>query len=102
MDETRLHEVARCLFHESNDALFIFDPRDHRVVDVNPAAQRLTGFTKKQMCELKVSELFSSVKPGGISRLIDAYMATGFFHSCEGYCLARAGGDQSIPVNISV
>ena len=43
MDPAREQEIARCLFRESNDAFFIFDPDDHRVVDVNPAALRLTG-----------------------------------------------------------
>jgi PAS domain S-box-containing protein len=40
--ETRRFEIARSLFREANDAFFLFDPQN-RVVDLNPAALRLTG-----------------------------------------------------------
>ena len=94
-------EVARCLFRESNDALFIFAPRNHRVVDVNPVALRLTGFDKEAACGKWLHELFTSPDPGGLPRLIEAYRRTGFYHSREGYFLGRAAGPP-IPVNVSV
>ncbi|HEV3165280.1 MAG TPA: PAS domain S-box protein [Isosphaeraceae bacterium] len=94
-------EIARCLFREANDALFIFDPRDHRVLDVNPAALRLTGFEKDFVCTLRVQDLFTSAEPGGLGWLIDAYRRTGFYHSREGYFLGREVGEP-IPINVSV
>ena len=36
-------EFARSLFREANDAFFLFDPRTRIIVDLNPAALRLTG-----------------------------------------------------------
>jgi PAS domain S-box-containing protein len=99
--DARHQEIARCLFRESNDALFIFDPRDHRVLDVNPAAIRLTGFDKEIACAMRLRGLFTSGEPGGLDRLIEAYRRTGFCHSREGYFLAREAGEP-IPVNISV
>lgn len=44
--EERQFEIARSLFREANDAFFLFDPRTQLVVDLNPAAQRLTGLEK--------------------------------------------------------
>ncbi len=101
METDRHEEIARGLFRESNDALFLFDPADNRVVDLNPAALRLTGFERKDAVGLRVWELFSSAESEGIGSLIQAYSKTGFFHSREGYFLARAEGGP-IPVNLSV
>lgn len=101
IDEIRHQEIARCLFRESNDAFFIFDVEDHRVVDVNPAAQRLSGLSKKELRARKVTDLFDSDVCGGVARLIDAYQVTGFFHSREGYRL-KLGSKESIPVNVSI
>ena len=55
--DVRHQEIARCLFRESNDALFVFDPRDQGVVDLNPAAMRLTGLTKKAALGLEIGHL---------------------------------------------
>ncbi len=101
MDEARHQEIARCLFRESNDALFLFDPRDHRVLDINPVAQRLTGLDKTAACALRVWQLFSSADGRGIAELVDAYQKTGFFHSREGFVLNREG-EEPLPVNVSV
>ena len=99
--DARHQEIARCLFRESNDALFLFDPVDHRVVDVNPVALRLTGFDLEDACAMSLRDLFTSAEQGGLGRLIDAYRRTGFYHSREGYFLSRAAGEP-IPVNVSV
>jgi PAS domain S-box-containing protein len=94
-------EIARCLFRESNDALFLFDPRDHRVVDVNPVALRLTGHTHESAVVLRIWQLFRGPEPRGLASLIEAYQKTGFFHSREGYWLLRREG-EAFPVNLSV
>jgi len=99
--DSRHQEIARCLFRESNDALFVFDPQDNRVVDVNPAALRMTGYDWDYICELTLNDLFTSQDQGGIPRLIQAYQRTGFFHSREGYSLQKEHGEP-IPVNVSV
>ena len=99
--DARHQEIALCLFRESNDALFIFDSKDHRVLDVNPAALRLTGFDKEAACVLRLHDLFTGEEPDSLGRLVDAYRRTGFYHSREGYYLSRQSGEP-IPVNVSV
>lgn len=97
----RHEEIARCLFREANDALFLFDPAGHRVLDVNPAALRLTGYERKAVLRLKVWDLFSSPDPAVLEQLIEAYQISWFYHSREGLTLNRAEGEP-IPVNVSV
>jgi PAS domain S-box-containing protein len=99
--EDRHYVIARSLFREANDAFFLFDPESLAVVDLNPAAQRLTGLEKHEACEMNLGELFESLGPGGLDRLAVALNRTGFFHSREGYFLRKASG-KALPVNISV
>src|SRR5947209_1291978 len=101
MDFDRQFEIAHCLFRESNDALFVFDPRDGRVVDLNPAAQRLSGLTRKAALALQVQDLFTAAKPEDLRRLSAAFARTNHLHSSEDYSLVRRAGEP-IPVNVSV
>ena len=101
MDFDRQLEIARCQFRETNDALFVFDPRDQRVVDLNPAALRLSGLTKKAALALRVQDLFTTAEPESLRRLVDAFVRTGHLHSSEDYSLTRREGEP-IPVNVSV
>ena len=101
MNTDRHQEIAFCLFRESNDALFLFDPSDDRVVEVNPTAIRMTGFDRGSISGFRVWDLFSSDDADGVRRLTVAYTKTGLFHSREGYHLRKASG-HAIPVNVSV
>ncbi len=99
--EERQFEIARSLFREANDAFFLFDPRTQLVVDLNPAAQRLTGLEKHHACTMSLGDLFFSRGAGEFDQLTLALNRTGFFHSREGYYLRRASS-SALPVNISV
>ena len=101
VDAERHQEIARGLFRESNDALFLFDPDDHRVLDVNPVALRLTGFTKEQARAMRLWDIFAGDSPRQLEPMIEAYRRTGFYHSREGFTLNRKNG-LPIPVNVSV
>ena len=101
MNLERQAEIARSLFRESNDAFFVFDPIDLKIVDINPAALRLTGFSRKSALAMTVKDLFTSAEPDGLARLADAVEHTRFFHSREEYGLVRQEGDP-LWVNVSV
>jgi PAS domain S-box-containing protein len=99
--EDRHIEIARSLFREANDAFFLFDPRSRMVIDLNPAAQRLTGLQKHEARTMRLEELFD---PSGLTRIDALALAltrTDFFHSREGYLLRRKQRD-ALPVNLSV
>lgn len=100
MRSDRHEQVAHALFRESNDALFLFNPAVHRVVDVNPAGQRLTGLGRKAILDLAVWELFTGNQPDALAQFTEAYARTGFFQSREGYSLRSASG-AAIPVSVS-
>jgi PAS domain S-box-containing protein len=99
--EDRHIEIARSLFREANDAFFLFDPQSRMVIDLNPAAQRLTGLQKHEARTMHLEELFD---PSGLTRIDELALAltrTDFFHSREGYLLRRKKRDP-LPVNLSV
>jgi PAS domain S-box-containing protein len=90
MNSTDNHiQVSRSLFREANDAFFLFDPHTHRIIDLNPAALRLTGLEKDAACSMRLDELFTGSGSSGLEMLAQALSRTGFFHSREGYSLKR-------------
>jgi two-component system CheB/CheR fusion protein len=99
---TRHLEIGRSLFREANDAFFLFNPVTRMIVDLNPAAQRLTGLEKDEACAMRLEDLFTSQGAGGLDAMTDALDRTGFFHSREGYELRRASkGDLAVNVSVS-
>ena len=48
-------ELARCLFDEATDALFIFEPQGGTLVDANPVALRLTGYSRGELMDRQLS-----------------------------------------------
>lgn len=101
MDDVRHEQLAHSLFREVSDALFLFQPTDDRLVDANPAALRLSGFSRQALLGRPVRDLVSSPDPTGLDRLNEAVGKTGRLRSCEGYFLRRAAGEP-LPVNLSV
>jgi PAS domain S-box-containing protein len=95
-------ELARTLFEESGDALFLFDPDTEVLLEANPMAQRLSGFTRQEMLRLQVTYLFRAETQGGLQRLRHAYQRTGAFHSQEGFLLRQKQDGVWIPVNLTV
>jgi PAS domain S-box-containing protein len=99
--ESRQFEVGRSLFREANDAFFLFDPKTRTIIDLNPAAQRLTGLEKDAACAMRLEDLFAAPSTGGLDAITDALDRTGFFHSREGFSV-RLAGKSELPVNVSV
>ena len=60
-------EFARSLFREANDAFFLFDPRTRIIIDLNPAAMRMTGLEKTAACSMRLEEFFSAYPAGDSS-----------------------------------
>src|SRR5438132_5717977 len=95
-------ELSVTLFEEAGDALFLFDPENEQLVDVNPMAQRLSGFTRAELLRMQITYLFRSEVQGGLKRLRQAYQKTGIFHSQEGFLLRHQREGAWIPVNLTV
>ncbi len=95
-------ELAQTLFEESGDALFLFEPETERVLDANPMAQRMSGYSHKELLERPVTYFFRSEMQGGLHNLRLACRKTGPFHSQEGYLLRQKADRHWVPVNLTV
>ena len=95
-------ELSLTLFEEAGDALFLFDPESEQLLDVNPMAQRLSGYSRQDLLRMQITYLFRSEVQGGLQRLRHAYRKTGVFHSQEGFLLRHARGGVWIPVNLTI
>jgi two-component system cell cycle sensor histidine kinase/response regulator CckA len=95
-------ELAVTLFEESGDALFLFDPASEAMIDVNPMAQRLSGFSYAELVRMQVTYLFRSSANGGLARLRHAFLRTGLFHSQEDFLLRHRNDGVWVPVNLTV
>jgi len=96
------NELSVTLFEEAGDALFLFDPETEEICDVNPMAQRMSGFSRAELLRLQITYLFRSEIQGGLQRLRHAYKKTGVFHSQEGFLLRHQQEETWIPVNLTV
>lgn len=97
------HEgLARALFEESGDALFLLDPETDRLLDANSAAQRLTGFPLRTLLGRSTADLFSYGGAGGLDRLREVTGKTRSFRGQEGYFLCSASPEGWVPVSLTV
>jgi PAS domain S-box-containing protein len=102
MNKIKTEELAQALFEEAGDALFLFDPDTDELLNANPMAQRLTGFSKPELLGMPATYLFRSGSKGGLTRLRQATQKTGFFHSQEGFFLRNQQDGVWVPVNLTV
>jgi PAS domain S-box-containing protein len=94
--------LVQALFEEAGDALFLFDPDSDRLLDVNPTAERLSGFPRAELLKLPVAYLIRYGGQGGMTRLRLAAKRTMMFHSQEGYFLRTNQDGVWVPVNVTL
>jgi len=102
MNSNYAAELAQALFTEAGDALFLFDPESDQLLDVNPVAERLSGFAREELLRLTATYLFRFGGQGGMRRLQEAAHKTGIFHSQDGYFLRTARDGVWVPVNLTL
>jgi PAS domain-containing protein len=94
--------LARSLFEEAGDALFLCDPEIHQILDANCAAQRLTGFLLRDLLRLPVPQLFRSSSSGGMQELLRNFHSSECFRSRTGYAVRSVQTDLWVPVLVTV
>src|SRR5262249_15215646 len=102
MTETFWQELGGTLFEEAGDALFLFDPESEQLCRVNPMAQRLSGFSGRELLEMKITQLIRSDLDNGLQRMRLAFRRTGVFHSQEGFWLRNKKDSFWVPVNLTI
>ncbi len=91
-------ERLRTIFEASNDAIFIVDLDEDRIVQVNRQACRITGYERDELEGLAVSRIHPEEMPR-LRKFADEVYGKGAGRSEEFSCLAKSG--SSVPVEIS-
>ena len=77
------------------------DPETDQLLEVNPVAIQLTGYSHAELTQFTASYLFRFEASGGIQRLKGAFTKTMVFHGQDGF-LVRAKDDSWVPVSLTV
>jgi two-component system, cell cycle sensor histidine kinase and response regulator CckA len=101
MNPAAEQEIAKTVFREAYDAFLVVRPGDLRVLDVNPAVQRLTGLGRKQLVGSSLPDLFEGTASAALEDVIRACQATSHLTARDGYRLKTLSG-ESIPVHVTV
>ncbi len=101
MTEDQDLEIGHCLFQEANDAFFILNPNNLQILKVNPAAQRLTGYRKKELEALPLEKLIFAPTKSTLEKLIRACQTTIVFVSDEFLLTAKTGHQLAIYLSVS-
>jgi PAS domain S-box-containing protein len=88
---------ARALFEGIEDAVFVH-AEDGRILDANPAASRLLGYSREELLRMTTSQIDDPEFAAGYEERLRTQRATGHL-SCEGRHRAKDG--RVIPVDIN-
>jgi PAS domain S-box-containing protein len=105
MKQSPAKTLAQALFDEAGDALFLFDPDDDHIRDVNPMAERLSGFSRAELLAFRSSYLFrvgDGAPEGARARLRRAIGTTTMYHAQDGFLLRTRADGVWIPVNLTL
>jgi PAS domain S-box-containing protein len=96
-------DLARALFEESGDALFLLDPEADALLDANPAAQRLTVLSLGELLRRSVADLFRPESPGGLGPLTHALRPGGApLPEPDAFLLCTRAAGAWVPVSLAV
>jgi len=93
-DKERFQQI----FTFSNDAIFVIDPKEDKILDVNPKACRMLGYSYEELLSLPIS----SIHPHEVSRFLafsESVLIVGHGWTNELSCLCKTG--QVLPSEIS-
>jgi PAS domain S-box-containing protein len=97
-----LEGLAESLFQEAGDALFLFEPNTGQILEVNPTAQRLSGYSREELLRMQTTSLLQAEWAEANSRLHDAHRHTMSFHARDGFLLRTRQEGEFVPVNLTV
>jgi PAS domain S-box-containing protein len=97
---TQGSDLARALFHEAGDALFIVDPRSQQVLAVNPMALKLTRLSREALLQFSYREVIRHLR--NADDWHDSVRQTILFHGQDGFLLRTDRADVWVPVSVSI
>jgi PAS domain S-box-containing protein len=102
MEFADVEGMAQALFEQTGDAMFLYDPDSHQIINANSTAQRLCGLPVRGLLRMTVSDLIRSASDEGWQQLLRAARHSLVFHSEEGYFLRAVNDEAGIPVNLTI
>jgi PAS domain S-box-containing protein len=78
------------LFEDSNDAVFITDPLEDRIVDANGAASRLLGYTREEYKVTPISQIHPHELPA-MRAFLGGALRDGVNWTIEMACRTKSG-----------
>lgn len=95
-------QIGRCILRDAHDAFLIVHPGDLRIVEANPAAQRLTGFRHNELLNMALADLFEAERQQELEELICACRDTSCLTANSGFALkTQSGGKAPVFVTVS-
>src|SRR3990167_6555153 len=88
----------RTIFEHSNDAIFLLDPEGDAILDVNPRACRMLGYSRVELLALRVSDVHPS-EMREFAAFARTVLDTGSGWTNELSCLTRGGA--TLPAEMS-
>lgn len=88
----------RKLFDHYGDAIFLIDPDEDKILDVNPKACEMLGYTREELLSLSMSDVHPE-EMSKFSAFATAVRSKGHGQTDELTCINRRG--QRIPVEVS-
>src|SRR5262245_22013188 len=98
----RLDGLAEALFREAGDALFLFEPENGQILEVNPTAQRLSGFSRAELLQMQTTSLLQAEGIEAQNQMRSAEQHTTFFHARDGFVHRTSQDNTWIPVNLTI
>ena len=86
------------IFEHSNDAIFLVSPSTSDILDVNPAAYRMLGYSRDELLALKISDVHPNEMPE-LMRFAETVFSDGKGWTNELTCTTKTG--QVLPAEIS-
>lgn len=90
----------RGLFENAHDAIFVFTPDKEIILDVNPRACEMYGFTKEEFIGMSLEEISKDVLLG--KKRIKKTLKKGSYHSFETVHYRKDGSEVFLEINAAV
>jgi PAS domain S-box-containing protein len=92
----------RALTENAYDAIFLADPETCGLVDVNPQAEKLTGYSRAELLRMSLYDLRRPHQHGDLRRRVEGVMQSGTGRYDDTTMLCKDGREISVDISASV
>jgi PAS domain S-box-containing protein len=92
----------RALTENAYDAILLVDPDTYAIVDVNPQAERLTGYSRSELLRMSILDLRRAEQADDVRRRVAAVMSTGGGRFEDAPLVRKDGAHVSVDTAASV